>query len=141
MMYLPQTKCRTVVPDMLSALPSQRQRWINSTIHNLMELVPVRNPCGTFCFSMQFVVFMDLLGTVVLPTAIVLTYVLIVGVILNPPKSLEEAIPALLLGAVLGLPAVLILIATRKVVYVFRVLIYLLVLPVRNLIRIRVPVF
>ena len=134
MMFLPQAKCRTVVPDTFSVLLSQRRRWINSTIHNLMELVLVRNLCGTFCFSMQFVVFMDLLGTVVLPIAIVLTYVLIVGVILNPPKSFEEAIPVLLLGAVLGLPAVLILITTRKVVYVFWMLIYLLALPVWNLI-------
>jgi len=83
---------------------------------------------------MQFVVFMDLLGTVVLPVAIVLTYILIVGVVLNPPKSFEEAIPVLLLGAVLGLPAVLILITTRKVVYVFWMLIYLLALPVWNFI-------
>ena len=134
MMFLPQAKCRTVAPDTFPVLLSQRRRWINSTIHNLMELVLVRNLCGTFCFSMQFVVFMDLLGTVVLPVAIVLTYVLIVGVILNPPKSFEEAIPVLLLGAVLGLPAVLILITTRKVVYVFWMLIYLLALPVWNFI-------
>ena len=134
MMFLPQAKCRTVAPDTFPVLLSQRRRWINSTIHNLMELVLVRNLCGTFCFSMQFVVFMDLLGTVVLPVAIVLTYILIVGVILNPPKSFEEAIPVLLLGAVLGLPAVLILITTRKVVYVFWMLIYLLALPVWNFI-------
>lgn len=134
MMFLPQAKCRTVVPDTFPVLLSQRRRWINSTIHNLMELVLVQNLCGTFCFSMQFVVFMDLLGTVVLPVAIVLTYILIVGVILNPPKSFEEAIPVLLLGAVLGLPAVLILITTRKVVYVFWMLIYLLALPVWNFI-------
>jgi chitin synthase len=134
MMFLPQAKCRTVVPDTFPVLLSQRRRWINSTIHNLMELVLVRNLCGTFCFSMQFVVFMDLLGTVVLPVAIVLTYILIVGVILSPPRSFEEAIPVLLLGAVLGLPAVLILITTRKVVYVFWMLIYLLALPVWNLI-------
>src|SRR6267154_5168829 len=76
MMFLPQAKCRTVVPDTFKSLLSQRRRGINSTIHNLMELVLVRNLCGTFCFSMQFVVFMDLLGTVVLPVAIALTYLL-----------------------------------------------------------------
>lgn len=31
-----------------------------------MELVRVQDLCGTFCFSMQFMVFMDLVGTVVL---------------------------------------------------------------------------
>ncbi|TFK44588.1 chitin synthase 1 [Crucibulum laeve] len=132
MMFLPQARCRTVVPDTFSVLLSQRRRWINSTIHNLMELVLVRNLCGTFCFSMQFVVFMDLLGTVVLPIAIALTYSLIVGMALTPPKSFEEAIPLMLLIAVLGLPAILILITTRKVVYVFWMLIYLLALPIWN---------
>ncbi|KAK7692810.1 Chitin synthase, class 1 [Cerrena zonata] len=90
MMFLPQARCRTVVPDTFSVLLSQRRRWINSTIHNLMELVLVQNLCGTFCFSMQFVVFMDLLGTVVLPIAISLTYMLIVGMALQPPKTFER---------------------------------------------------
>ena len=132
MMFLPQARCRTVVPDTFSVLLSQRRRWINSTIHNLMELVLVKNLCGTFCFSMQFVVFMDLLGTVVLPIAISLTYMLIVGMALQPPKTFEEAIPLMMLVAVLGLPAILILVTTRKVVYVFWMLIYLLALPVWN---------
>jgi chitin synthase len=134
MMFLPQARCRTVVPETFGVLLSQRRRWINSTIHNLMELVLVRNLCGTFCFSMQFVVFMDLLGTVVLPIAITLTYVLIGSMAFHPPRSFEEAIPLLLLIAVLGLPAVLILITTRKVVYVFWMLIYLLALPIWNFI-------
>lgn len=134
MMFLPQARCRTVVPDTFSVLLSQRRRWINSTVHNLMELTLVRNLCGTFCFSMQFVVGMDLVGTVVLPVSIVLTYVLIAGMVISPPHSFEEAIPLVLLIAVLGLPAVLILITTRKVVYVFWMLIYLLALPVWNFI-------
>ncbi|KAJ7497136.1 glycosyltransferase family 2 protein [Mycena latifolia] len=132
MMFLPQARCRTIVPDTFSVLLSQRRRWINSTIHNLMELVLVRNLCGTFCFSMQFVVFMDLLGTVVLPIAIALTYILIVGTALAPPKSFEEAIPVILLVAVLGLPAILILITTGKIVYVFWMMVYLIALPVWN---------
>lgn len=134
MIFLPQARCRTIVPDTFSVLLSQRRRWINSTIHNLMELVLVRNTCGTFCFSTQFVVFMDLLGTVVLPIAIALTYMLIVGMALQPPKSFEEAIPLILLIAVLGLPGILIMLTTRKVVYVFWMLIYLLALPVWNLV-------
>ncbi|KDQ21489.1 glycosyltransferase family 2 protein [Botryobasidium botryosum FD-172 SS1] len=132
MMFCPQALCRTVVPDTFAMLLSQRRRWINSTIHNLMELVRVRNLCGTFCFSMQFVVFMDLLGTTVLPVAICLTYALVVGMAMNPPKSFDTAIPLMLLLTVLGLPAILILITTRKVVYVFWMMIYLIALPVWN---------
>jgi chitin synthase len=134
MMFLPQAKCRTVVPDTFKVLLSQRRRWINSTIHNLMELVRVRNLCGTFCFSMQFVVFMDLLGTTVLPVALALTYALVAGMALNPPKTFEEAIPLMLLLAVIGLPAILILITTRKVVYIAWMAIYLAALPVWNFI-------
>lgn len=55
MMFCPQARCRTVVPDTFAVLLSQRRRWINSTVHNLMELVLVRNLCGCFCFSQQFV--------------------------------------------------------------------------------------
>lgn len=71
--FVPQAVCKTTVPDEFKVLLSQRRRWINSTIHNLMELVLVRDLCGTFCFSMQFVVFIDLIGTLVLPAAIAFT--------------------------------------------------------------------
>ncbi|WVQ66759.1 uncharacterized protein L199_004950 [Kwoniella botswanensis] len=130
--FLPQAKCRTVAPDTFSVLLSQRRRWINSTVHNLMELVRVRNLCGTFCFSMQFVVFMDLVGTVVLPIAICLTGALIINSIIDPPNSFQEAIPLMLLGAVLGLPAILILITTRKVIYIAWMICYLFALPIWN---------
>jgi chitin synthase len=71
--FVPQAVCKTTVPEEFSVLLSQRRRWINSTVHNLMELVLVRDLCGTFCFSMQFVVFIDLIGTLVLPAAIAFT--------------------------------------------------------------------
>lgn len=132
MVFVPQARCRTEVPHTFTMLLSQRRRWINSTVHNLMELILVRDLCGTFCFSMQFVVFMDLLGTAVLPVAICLTYTLIVSYALHPPHTFTEAIPLMLLIAVIGLPAVLILLATRKVVYTAWMLIYLIFLPVWN---------
>lgn len=71
--FIPQAVCKTTVPDKFMILLSQRRRWINSTVHNLMELVLVRDLCGTFCFSMQFVVFIELTGTLVLPAAIAFT--------------------------------------------------------------------
>lgn len=71
--FVPQAVCKTTVPEEFSVLLSQRRRWINSTVHNLMELVLVRDLCGTFCFSMQFVVFIELVGTLVLPAAIAFT--------------------------------------------------------------------
>lgn len=72
--FVPQAVCKTTVPDTFMVLLSQRRRWINSTIHNLMELVLVRDLCGTFCFSMQFIIFIELIGTLVLPAAIAFTF-------------------------------------------------------------------
>lgn len=132
MMFLPQARCRTVAPDTFKVLLSQRRRWINSTVHNLMELVRVRALCGTFCFSMQFIVFVDLIGTVVLPVAICLTYTMIINFCINPPASFSDAIPLILLFGVLGLPGVVIVLSTAKIVYVGWMLVYLLALPIWN---------
>ncbi|KAK1990468.1 chitin synthase [Colletotrichum falcatum] len=127
--FVPQAVCKTTVPDTFAVLLSQRRRWINSTIHNLMELVLVRDLCGTFCFSMQFVVFIELMGTLVLPAAIAFTfYVVIISIVHSPP----QIIPLVLLGLILGLPAVLIVLTAHSWTYVLWMLIYLLSLPIWN---------
>ncbi|KAH9268620.1 hypothetical protein BASA83_009252 [Batrachochytrium salamandrivorans] len=51
MVFVPQALCHTTVPDQFRVLLSQRRRWINSTIHNLLELVLLPDLCGIFCFS------------------------------------------------------------------------------------------
>ncbi|KDQ15672.1 glycosyltransferase family 2 protein [Botryobasidium botryosum FD-172 SS1] len=130
MMFCPQAVCKTIVPDTFSVLLSQRRRWINSTVHNLAELVLVRDLCGTFCFSMQFVVFMELAGTLVLPAAISFTIYLIV--IAAAQIGPTPVIPLVLLGIILGLPGLLIIITTRKVAYIGWMLIYLISLPIWN---------
>ncbi|KAJ3370194.1 Chitin synthase, class 3 [Allomyces arbusculus] len=129
MVFVPQATCQTFVPDEFKVLLSQRRRWINSTIHNLMELVLVRDLCGTFCISMQFVIAMELVGTVVLPAAITFTLYLVVISFFTTPVPV---IPLLLLAAILGLPGLLILITTREVEYIFWMLIYLIALPIWN---------
>ncbi|KAF9198989.1 Chitin synthase, class 3 [Haplosporangium sp. Z 27] len=129
MMFVPQAVCKTQVPTSFPVLLSQRRRWINSTIHNLMELVLIRDLCGTFCFSMQFVIFMELVGTVVLPAAISFTlYLIVISFIITP----VPIIPLMLLAAILGLPAILILMTSRKIVYVGWMGMYLLSLPIWN---------
>lgn len=129
MMFVPQAICKTVVPDTFKILLSQRRRWINSTIHNLMELVLVRDLCGTFCFSMQFVIFMELVGTVVLPAAISFTiYLVTISIyraVSHDDKIPDTTVPLLLLAAILGLPAVLIVMTSRKMVYVGWMMVYL----------------
>ena len=129
--FVPQAVCKTVVPEQFSVLLSQRRRWINSTVHNLMELVLVRDLCGTFCFSMQFVVFIELVGTLVLPAAITFTFYLIIISIVRKPVP---TIPLVLLALILGLPAVLIVLTAHRWSYVLWMFIYLLSLPIWNLV-------
>ncbi|KAI1870275.1 hypothetical protein JX265_006445 [Neoarthrinium moseri] len=127
--FVPQAVCKTTVPDEFMVLLSQRRRWINSTIHNLMELVLVKDLCGTFCFSMQFIVFIELIGTLVLPAAIAFTfYVVIISIVHSPP----QIIPLVLLGLILGLPAVLIVCTAHSWSYVVWMFIYLCSLPIWN---------
>ncbi|KAF9236857.1 glycosyltransferase family 2 protein [Melanogaster broomeanus] len=109
-MFCPQAVCKTVVPDTFRVLLSQRRRWINSTVHNLFELLLVRDLCGTFCFSMQFVVGMELMGTLVLPAAISFTIYLIISSII--PGGPNTTIPLF--------------------AYVGWMLVYLLALPIWN---------
>ncbi|OMJ23371.1 Chitin synthase 4 [Smittium culicis] len=129
MMFVPSAVCKTIVPNTFKVLLSQRRRWINSTVHNLMELVLVNDLCGTFCFSMQFIIFMELVGTLVLPAAITFTlYLVIISFIVKPIPVL----PLILLAIILGLPALLIGLTSRKLVYVGWMLIYLISLPIWN---------
>ena len=129
--FVPQAVCKTTVPEEFSVLLSQRRRWINSTVHNLMELVLVRDLCGTFCFSMQFVVFIELVGTLVLPAAISFTgYLIVISIVRKP----VPVIPLILLALILGLPAVLIVMTAHRWSYVLWMLIYICSLPIWNLV-------
>ncbi|TFL06551.1 chitin synthase [Pterulicium gracile] len=129
-MFCPQAVCKTIVPDTFRILLSQRRRWINSTVHNLSELVLVRDLCGTFCFSMQFVIGMELAGTLVLPAAITFTIYLIISSII--PGHSDTTIPLILLAIILGLPGILIVITSRKLAYLGWMLVYLVSLPIWN---------
>ncbi|KAJ1533042.1 Chitin synthase, class 3, partial [Nowakowskiella sp. JEL0078] len=129
MVFVPQAVCRTVVPDEFKVLLSQRRRWINSTIHNLMQLVQIRELCGTFCFSMRFVVALELFGTAVMPAALIFMFILLISPIFT---GRVESTPLILLVLMLGLPGFLIMITTRKFIYVSWMFIYILAMPIWN---------
>lgn len=63
--FTPDAIAHTIAPESWRVLLSQRRRWINSTIHNLCELVFLPELFGFCCFSMRFFVFIDLLGSLV----------------------------------------------------------------------------
>ncbi len=67
--FIPEALCWTVVPHTMKILLSQRRRWINSTVHNLFELLQVQTMCGICFFSMKTVVVLDLISTMILPAS------------------------------------------------------------------------
>ncbi len=69
--FTPDALAHTIAPESWRVLFSQRRRWINSTVHNLCELVFLPELFGFCCFSMRFFVFIDLLGTLILPATVV----------------------------------------------------------------------
>ena len=79
--------------------------------------------------GMQFVVFIELIGTVVLPAAISFTVYLIVISFVKRPVPV---VPLTLLALILGLPAVLIVLTAHRWSYVLWMFIYLLSLPIWN---------
>lgn len=128
LVFVASAKCYTCVPADYATLRSQRRRWINSTIHNMFELVVVDKLCGTFCCSMQFIIFFELFGTLTLPAAIFFTFVLLIVSIIGQPAW----IPLIMLVGILGLPAVLIMFTTFELSYWFWLIIYIFALPIWN---------
>lgn len=127
--FIPQAKCETLAPSEFRVLLDQRRRWINSTVHNLLELVIVRDLCGVFCLSMQCVVLIELLGTLTLPATLAfMVYMLVRAIVIRP----VPLFPLLMLALMLGLPGLLILVTAHDWKYVLWMVIYLLALPVWN---------
>jgi chitin synthase len=117
----------TIAPDTWKVFMSQRRRWINSTVHNLIELVPMTELCGFCCFSMRFIVFIDLLSTLVQPVIPAYIIYLIVIVILR--TSVVPITAFVLLGVIYGLQAI-IFILRRKWEMVGWMILYIVALPV-----------
>ena len=120
----------TIAPDSWSVFMSQRRRWINSTVHNLVELIPLQQLCGFCCFSMRFVVFLDLLSTIVQPVTVAYIVYLIVLISIN--SSVVPLMAFVLLGAIYGLQAI-IFILRRKWEMIGWMVIYILAMPVFSL--------
>jgi chitin synthase len=120
----------TIAPENWSVFLSQRRRWINSTVHNLVELVPMQQLCGFCCFSMRFVVLIDLMSTVIQPVTVAYIVYLIVWIIIDTSQIPITAF--ILLGAIYGLQAI-IFILRRKWEMVGWMIIYILATPIFSL--------
>ncbi|KAI8338138.1 chitin synthase-domain-containing protein [Chlamydoabsidia padenii] len=121
-------QCKTNAPDLWSVLISQRRRWINSTIHNLGELMFLPRLCGFCCFSMRFVVILDLISTLVMP-ALVGYLVYLFYSIATADSDTVPYISIATIAGVYGLQALLFIIK-RKWEYIIWMLVSILAIPV-----------
>lgn len=129
--FVPDAYALTAAPETWSILLSQRRRWINSTIHNLAELVFISDLCGFCCFSMRFVVFIDLFGTVAMPSICAYIVYLIYTVVSGDGQF--PLISIIMLAGVYGLQA-LIFIIKRQWQHIGWMIIYLMAFPIYSLI-------
>lgn len=129
--FIPDAYASTAAPDTWGVLISQRRRWINSTIHNLVELAALKDLCGFCCFSMRFVVLVDLLGTIILPATCVYIGYLIYRVASHTGPF--PLISIVMLAGVYGLQALIFLIK-RQWQHIGWMIIYLLAFPIFNFI-------
>lgn len=129
--FVPDAYAQTAAPETWSILLSQRRRWINSTIHNLAELIWLKDLCGFCCFSMRFVVFIDLFGTIILPATCAYLVYLIVRVATHQGQF--PLISIIIIAAVYGLQAI-IFIAKRQWQHIGWMIIYILAFPIYSLI-------
>ncbi|GAA5929616.1 uncharacterized protein JCM15063_004203 [Sporobolomyces koalae] len=119
-------KAQTIAPDEWKVLMSQRRRWINSTIHNLVELLFIDRLCGFCCFSMRFVILVDLASTLISPVTVAY-----IGYLIYLVKGEGKPIPTfalIMLGAIYGLQ-VIIYILHRKFEHIGWMLVYILAIP------------
>ncbi|KAJ1663804.1 hypothetical protein IW140_004490 [Coemansia sp. RSA 1813] len=124
--FIHDAKCKTIAPEEWTVLMSQRRRWINSTVHNLAELMFLPNMCGFCCFSMRFVVFLDLFGTLTMPTTLIYFAYLIYAAVTNIAQV--GFISLVIIGAIYGLQAI-IFILRREWQHIGWMIIYLLAYP------------
>lgn len=123
--FTPDAICKTYAPDRWSILLSQRRRWINSTVHNLLELLLLPQLCGFCCFSMRFVVFFDLFSTLVMPATMgYLAYLIIEAI----NDKFFPLISLILLVAGYGLQIIIFLLK-KKWEHIGWLIIYILALP------------
>lgn len=132
--FIPDAYAMTAAPESWSVLLSQRRRWINSTVHNLAELMFLEEMCGFCLFSMRFVVFLDLFGTIILPaTCIYLGYLIYRIATKTGPFPI---ISLAMLAGVYGLQAIIFIIKRQwqhvgwMIIYIIAFPIYSFVLPI-----------
>jgi len=127
--FIRDAKCLTNAPETWAVLLSQRRRWINSTVHNLVELLFLNDLCGFMCFSMRFVVLIDLFSTMVQPAMIIYLFYLIFCIIFPEEDSVFPWVSLLMLAFTYGLQ-IIIFILRGAFQHIGWIVIYILAMPI-----------
>ncbi|KAJ7506209.1 glycosyltransferase family 2 protein [Mycena galericulata] len=117
----------TVAPDDWKVLLSQRRRWINSTVHNLGELVFLEQLCGFCCFSMRFVVMIDLVSTLTQPVTV--AYIVYLVYLVTAEHEQIQTISLIMIIAIYAIQA-LVFVLRRKWDMIGWMFFYILAIPV-----------
>ncbi|KAF8147259.1 glycosyltransferase family 2 protein [Crassisporium funariophilum] len=115
----------TVAPDDWRVLLSQRRRWINSCPY-LGELIFLEQLCGFCCFSMRFVVMIDLLSTITQPVTVAYI-VYLVWLVAGEGKSIPT-LSLIMIAAIYGVQA-LVFIMRRKWDMIGWMIFYIIAIP------------
>jgi len=119
--FVPWAMCWTIVPDKFWVLLSQRRRWINSTFHNMLELLKVRTMCGCCCLNMKMIVILDMVSTMILPASVL--YALSFIYIVFWEKEPFSLVTLVLYGVIFGVQF-LVFVVRGRLDYIFWFLVY-----------------
>eukprot|EP00581_Thalassiosira_minuscula_P009293 CAMPEP_0183702578 /NCGR_PEP_ID=MMETSP0737-20130205/633_1 /TAXON_ID=385413 /ORGANISM="Thalassiosira miniscula, Strain CCMP1093" /LENGTH=683 /DNA_ID=CAMNT_0025929211 /DNA_START=160 /DNA_END=2211 /DNA_ORIENTATION=- len=109
--FVPEAICYTIVPDTFAVLLSQRRRWINSTFHNMLQLLKDSRMPTVCCVSMKLLVAMDLIATLILPASLVFAIITIyISVVMGEAMS---TIMLIALGISIGVQVLVFLLRSR----------------------------
>ncbi|KAJ7080469.1 glycosyltransferase family 2 protein [Mycena epipterygia] len=117
----------TVAPDDWKVLLSQRRRWINSTVHNLGELIFLEQLCGFCCFSMRFIVMIDLVSTLTQPVTV--AYIVYLIYLVTAEHEQIQTISLVMIIAIYAIQA-LVFVLRRKWDMVGWMFFYILAIPI-----------
>ncbi|WFD36077.1 chitin synthase [Malassezia cuniculi] len=129
--FVRHASCKTIAPESWNVLLSQRRRWINSTVHNLVELLRTPQLCGFCLFSMRFIVMIDLLSTIIAPVSI--GYIVYLIILVAFEGGTIPITSVILLAAIYGLQMIIFLL-NRRFDMIGWMFLYILGLPLWSLI-------
>lgn len=126
LIFITNAVCHTVVPNTWPILKSQRRRWINSTIHNLLELVRLTQLRGVCCFSMKFIVALDIVSSFSLPAS-VLYLVYLIYLFITETSVISSLI--IFVFVVIYLTQLLLFLFKREYSYILWMILYIFSIP------------